>query len=289
MNKSCFRDMCYRYLPKRLVIDYIASKVIGRRINWQNPVDINDKINILKLTSDTKEWTRLSDKFLVREYISEKGLSDILVPLYKKYDKACDIRLEELPDSFVMKTNHGCGEVLIVKDKSKIDENNLRKKMDDYLQYRYGLHQAEYHYLDITPCIIVEQLLSENDNSISNTMIDYKIWCFDGKPYCLFVCFNRGAVTNVALYDLEWRYIKNGLKNSNHFIETPGVVPRPQNLDMMLRYASILSQGFPEVRVDLYNVNGKIYFGEMTFTSLGGFMNYYTDDFLKQLGNQIKI
>lgn len=289
MIKKVIRDAFYKYLPKRVIIDYIAKRTIGRRINWSNPIDINDKINILKLTADTKIWSNLADKYLVRNYVSDKGLSEILIPLIEKYDKAENVDFNKLPKAFVLKTNHGCGEIVIVKDKSLIDENSIRMQMHKHLQYKYGLHQAEYHYLDIKPCIVVEQLISESDGKYSSSMIDYKVWCFNGKPYCIICFFNRGKNTNVALYDTKWNYLHGKISSTNHFTEKADFLPKPLNLDKMLDYASILSEGFPEVRVDFYNINGKIYFGEMTFTSLGGFMNYFIDDFLKELGDQIDL
>ena len=289
MIKSIVKYLFYKYLPKRVVIDYIAKKAIGRPISWNNPIDINDKINILKLTTNTKVWSYLADKYLVRNYVSSKGLSHILIPLIAKYDQADDIDFNKLPNSFVLKTNHGCGEVLIVNDKSQIDEKSIRMQMKEHLQYRYGLYQAEYHYLDINPCVIAEQLIKETDDKYSSSIIDYKVWCFDGKPYCILVCFNRGKNTNVALYDTKWTYLHGKISKTNHFIEKADFLPKPHNLEKMLDYASILSNNFPEVRMDFYNINGKIYFGEMTFTSLGGFMNYFTDAFLKELGEQVNL
>lgn len=289
MIKKVIRDIFYKYFPKRFVIDYIATRTIGRKINWRNPIDINDKINILKLTVDTKMWSDLADKYSVRKYISDKGLSEILIPLIAKYDNAKDIDFSKLPNAFVLKTNHGCGEVVIVKDKSRIDENTIREQMYKHLQYKYGLYQAEYHYLYIKPCIVAEQLISETDSRYSSSIIDYKVWCFNGKPYCILCCFNRGENTNVALYDTQWNYLHGKISRTNHFTEKSDYLPKPLNLDKMIDDATILSKDFPEVRVDFYNVNGKIYFGEMTFTSLGGFMNYFTDDFLKELGNQINL
>ena len=289
MIKNVIRDIFYKYLPKHVVIDYVATRTIGRKINWKNPIDINDKINILKLTPSAKMWSDLADKYLVRKYVSDKGLSEILIPLIAKYDNAEDIDFCKLPNAFVLKTNHGCGEVVIVKDKSQINENVIRMQMHNHLQYKYGLYQTEYHYLDIKPCIVAEQLICEKDCKYSSSIIDYKVWCFGGKPYCILCCFNRGDNTNVALYDVKWNYLYGKIRKTNHFTEKADYLPKPFNLDLMLDYASILSEGFPEVRVDFYNINGKIYFGEMTFTSLGGFMNYFTDDFLKELGNQIEL
>ena len=288
--KQFFRDLFYTYMPKKVVIDYIARKVIGRNINWKHPYDINDKINILKLSSDTSLWTMLSDKYMVRNYITQKGLEHILIPLYAKWNSVNEIDFGILPSSFVLKTNHGCGEVIIVKDKTKTDEAIIRSNIEEYMKYRYGLHQAEYHYLNIQPCIIAEALLEEPNTQLSTTMIDYKIWCFNGQPFCIFVCYNRSKkITDIALYDTKWEYIRNGLKCSSHFRENGDIIPKPKNFEKMLEYASKLADGFKEVRVDLYNVDGAIYFGEMTFTSLGGFMNYFSDDFLVLMGKQFEV
>lgn len=279
-----------KLLGDKIVTERLFRKFLHKEINWDNPQDLNEKIHWLKLYTDTTEWTRLADKFLVREYVKERGLEDILIPLYGRWDNAAEIDFTKLPDSFILKTNHGSGEIIKVEDKSTIDERQIRKQMNRYLKERYGYYEGEPHYRKIKPCIIAEEYLQMPKDSFSSSLIDYKIWCFDGKPAYVWACFNRTkAGCDVEVRDLNWGYHPEKSIFASHYRNGGGVVPKPIQLDKMLEVAGLLSQGFPEVRVDLYEYNGKVYFGEMTFTSAGGFNYFYTQEFLDELGGMIKL
>lgn len=294
MNKTklFFKKLYFKYwliTPKR-IIDWLYSYVLGKKMNWVNPQDLNEKINWLKVYGDTTLWPKLADKYKVREYLEEKGLSNLLVPLYGKWDSGSDVDFESLPSQFVIKTNHGSGEVLVVKDKSSINQDKVREDLNRWLKERYGFLQGEPHYLKIKPVIIAEKLLVEKNNSFSSSLVDYKVWCFNGKPYCIWACYSRTKeATYVGTYDLNWNYHPEWSVFTDHYKDGGPVVTKPQSFNEMIKAASILSEGFPQVRVDFYDVDGKLYFGEMTFTSNGGFMRFYTDEFLLQMGKQIHL
>lgn len=273
--------------PKR-IISWLYAYVLKREMPWDNPQDLNEKIQWLKIYGDTSMWAKLADKYAVREYIKLKGLEHILVPLYAKWDKAEDIDLSALPKSFVLKTNHGSGEIMVVKDKNLLDINEVKAKFKVWLQERYGYLQGEPHYLSIKPIVIAEELLIEKHNTFSTSLVDYKVWCFNGKPYCVWACHSRSSeCAYVGTYDLDWNYHPEWSVFTEHYRDGKGVVPKPASLDEMLVAAAKLSQGFPQVRVDFYDVDGKLYFGEMTFTSNGGWMQFFTRDFLLLMGNQV--
>lgn len=259
--------------------------------DYEHPHDLNEKINWLKFYGDTTQWSDLADKYKVREYVKSKGLSDILVKSYGKWDRPEDIELETLPEKFVLKANNGCGDVLICRDKSKLKRKDIILYFSQLLNQSYGIVSGEPHYAKIKPCIVAEELLDSSTQLIkSSSIIDYKIWCFNGVPYYTFVCYNRTKEnTNVAIYDYDWNYRPEYSKFNHHYDDGGQIIPRPSSLDEMYRVAKILSQDFPVVRVDLYEVDGKVYFGELTFTSLGGFMDYFTEEFLKHCGSIIKL
>lgn len=264
----------------------------GRSINLRNPQDINEKILWLSLYSDISEWSRLADKYAVRDYVQEKGLSGTLVKLYGVWKSAEEIDWNELPDSFVMKTTNGSGTNLIVPDKSKLDIQKAIKLVDKWVHTKIATTTTEFHYQNIKPQIIAEEFLlnPQCDAEFSETLIDYKIWCFNGKAYYIWACSNRmNASTEVALFDREWNYHPEMSVFTEHYKEQVKLVPKPNNLKGMLETAEKLSEGFPVVRVDLYNLEGIIYFGEMTFTSLGGQMDFYTDKALREMGDLIDI
>ena len=270
---------------KRRYATYLYRKQLGREINWKHPKDLNEKINWLAFCTDTSEWSRLADKYLVREYVKERGCGEILVPFYAKYDGVESIRYEELPEKFVLKTNNASGDTIVVKNKSVIDRDRIAERLQNSLNSKFGLESAEPHYLRINQCIIAEKFLEPQNGELT----DYKIWCFHGKPFCIFTCTNRSITNHTAdynLFDTSWKSIDYGLspqfRNKKH-------IDAPMHLDKMLEYASKLSEGFPQVRVDLYEVDGKIYFGEMTFTSMMGRMQYFTPEYLLRMGEQIHL
>ena len=162
--------------PKELA-EILHRKYFKKDIDWKNPRDFNEKIRWLQFYTNTDEWSRLADKYVVREYVREKGYGDILVKLYGKWDKARDIDFDSLPNSFILKTNHGSGEIIAVKDKRKVDLEKIRRKMQKYLDTPFGIITAEPHYLKIKPCIIAEELLVQ-DGGISSSLIDYKFFVF---------------------------------------------------------------------------------------------------------------
>lgn len=280
----------YRILPVKTVISKEFYKTFGHPLNWENPCDLNEKINWLKLYSDTSLWTELSDKYKVREYIKEKGLSHILVKLYGCWNNAEDIDFDKLPQSFVLKTNNGSGDVIVVKDKSEINMDKIRKELNIALKQKFGYSHGEPHYLMIKPCIIAEQYLEQSSDSYTTSIVDYKIWCFNGKPNFIWTCYSRSKDgVLVETRDLDWNYHPEKSVFTHHYKDGKGIVPKPKCLSQMIDIAAKLSYGFPQVRVDLYEIEGRVYFGEMTFTSNGGFNNFYTAEFLNELGSLIKL
>lgn len=236
-------------------------------------------------------WTRLADKYRVREYVEGCGFKDTLVELYGVWDNASDIDFENLPNSFVLKANHGSGEIKLVHDKKLIDKENLVSYFNKAISKSYGEIEAGKHYFRIKPCIIAEQLLINDllSKEYSKSVIDYKVWCFNGKAYYTLVCCNRNIhEVEVLLYDRDWQAHPEYSVFTRHY-QRGHVISRPENYDFMIKMSETLARPFPCVRVDLYNIGGKIYFGEMTFTSLGGMMNYFTSDFLDKAGSLIDL
>ena len=266
-----------------------------KRLNLEHPKDLNEKIQWLAINSDTRKWSRLADKYAVREYVKECGLDEILVPSYGVWDRADEIDYNKLPKSFIMKSTNGSCSNIIVKDKSLITENELYKKVKGIENKKILVTGAgDLHYLRIKSRIIAEGLLVNDEVSAkySETLIDYKIWCLNGKAEFIWVCMNRfvhnkdGA--EVLTYDRNWNpHPEYSIWSSDFSQAAP--MPKPANFEKMLEVAEKLCKDFPVVRCDLYNLNGKIYFGEMTFTSLGGMMDFYTPEFLKMCGEKIDL
>jgi hypothetical protein len=254
----------------------------GRKIDWDNPRDINEKIYWLMSRTDTSLWSYCADKVLVREYVSSKGLGDLLIPSLGVWDRAEDIDFDSLPDKFVLKCNHDSGSFRIVDKTRGFDPVAIRDHFSRRLGRKIGYINGELYYNKIKPKVLAEPFLGED----SHGLIDYKIRCFGGKPFSITTCSERTDNTiRLGLYDLDWNPHPESLVFSDTSLDGVGMVPKPACLDRMLEVASILSEGFPQVRVDLYVVGEKIYFGELTFSS-GGRMSYFTDDYLVELGRQ---
>jgi len=260
-------------------------------LNLKNPKTLNEKILYLSFRTDTSLWTPLSDKYQVREYIKSRGLEHILIDHYGYYKNIDDINLDKLPNKFVMKTTHGSGDILIVKDKNKINIDSVKKHFSIFLKSRYGELEGGTHYMRIKPALTIEALI-ENDSfsqKYSKSLIDYKFWCFNGEPKYCWVCCNRDkSGTDVILYDINWNAHPEYSVFGNEY-RRGVIMPKPEKYDEMLKVCRILSADFPCVSVDLYNIGGKIYFGEMTFTRLGGLINFFTNEWLLKAGDEIKL
>ena len=268
---------------------YAYKKITGRKLNLKDPKDFNEKIQWLKVYADTSQWTKLADKYKVREYIEECGLKDILVKLYGVWERAEDIDFSKLPDKFVLKTNHGHAKIILVKDKSKLDIEDTVQKLNKWMKERYGLVSFEPHNWNIPRRIIAEEYLEdESTKNISLSLIDYKFQCIHGEPENVTVMYNRGADFKACAFDMNWNSLRD--RAAGRLLEDYPVseINKPKLLDEMIKVCRILSRPFVEVRVDLYEVDGKVYFGELTFTP-GGDMGYFKPEYFKEMGEQMDL
>lgn len=235
---------------------------MGRKLDLKNPQTLNEKIMWLKLNTyrDSALVTQCADKLRVRDYVQQAGCGKILNELYGYWSSPLQIPWNELPDSFVFKCNHGCGYNLFVPDKKAIDQESLKKQLSVWLRQDYWRLNAELQYRDIPKRIICEKYINTE-----SALYDYKVYCFNGEPKYILVCIGREYGTpGFYFFDCDWnfcRITRDGKRAPEDF-----EVPKPDNLEEMLEYARLLSEPFPFVRVDLYDADGSIIFGELTFT-----------------------
>lgn len=268
-----------------LPINYWWSRLEFLDLN--NPETYTEKIQWLKANWRDMTATKAVDKYLVREYIKdilgdEYG-NKILNELYGVYNDPEDIDLNTLPQSFVLKANHGSGWNIIVKDKNNIKWNKCLKKMRKWLKINYYYEGREYQYKNIQPKIICEKFLENNDGT---EILDYKFMCFDGKPKTLWIDYDRHLGHKRNFYDLDGNPLGYTSDVPSDY-KIPFV--KPENYDEMLTIVNLLCKGFPHVRIDLYNVNGCIYFGEMTFSSCGGCVYYETPELNDKWGMYLNL
>lgn len=279
----------YRALGARQLADYLYRRKFGRPINWNSPKDLNEWINWLAFSTDTTEWSRLADKLAVREYVADKRYADTIIPVLQIWDKPDDISVDNLTGKFVLKTNSASGDAVMVSDKSTVDIYAIRKHFKDKLSRPFGIDHAEPHYLRINPQIFAESMLDHEKQAIkSDTLIDYKFFCFNGKVLWCWVVKDRTKEhqsTDLYFCDRgQWERCNQYLNFDQKYLRSEEPIPAPQNLAYMLEISGKLSEGFPQMRVDLYEVAGKVWFGECTLTSLCGRMHFFTCEGLMMMG-----
>lgn len=261
---------------------YLYRQSTGKKLNLKNPEGFNEKLQWLKLYYQSPLMVKCADKYGVREYVNACGCKEILNELYNVYDHPSEINWYELPQKFALKCTHGCGFNIICNDKNKLDINQALLQLTKWMKIRYDRYAAEVHYGRIKPRIICEKYL---ETDAGHLPVDYKIYCFNGKPELVLVCMDRAVGYKRIFLDLMWEKI-NIVKDSAPIAKVPN---KPGCLYDMLQYAERLAKPFPFVRVDFYEYKGKPILGEMTFTPVGCMATYYNDLGLKWLGDMIKL
>lgn len=253
----------------------------GYKLDLKNPSTYSEKLQWIKLYYKNPIITKLVDKYLVREYVSRR-CPELIVPiLWHGFDPR-DIPWDALPEKFVIKVTHGSGFNIICKDKNKINTKKVEKKLKIWLKTKFLKCYGEWFYGVEKPRIIIEKFL---DCGTGDVPVDYKVMCFSDKAKYIIVDTDRFTRHKRNVYDINWRFIEGvtlGFPNDQP-------ISPPNMLDSLLEYAEILSKGFPHVRVDFYIVNGRIYFGEMTFTNGAGFDRIVPYEFDLELGSLLEL
>lgn len=240
----------------------------GKKLDLNNPKTLNEKILWLKFNTYWKNEIikECADKLRVRDYLEQRGLDYLLNDLIAVYEDVESIDFDKLPEQFAIKLNVGCACNYIVNDKSKIDVENLKNTMKKWLKKKYWLGWSEMQYKGVKPYILVEKYLGDED---SNLPVDYKFYCMNGKASSVMVCEDRDGIHHPKFFfmDRNWNklpYTEEVFKYPDFYIE------KPTNIEEAFEIAELLAKDFPFVRVDLYIVKNKIYFGELTFTPAAG-------------------
>mgnify|MGYP003386648614 CR=1 FL=1 len=273
----------YSKYSDRELIQKLYFEFSGQIPEIDNPVLFSEKLQYLKLFYRDDTLTKCVDKFSVRSFVESKGYSDILNELLQEFDNIDDFDLDSLPESFVLKGAHGSGWNLICKNKTLINWFPWKLVMKSWLKQNIYYNGREWPYKNVTPRIVIEKYLEDSDGELK----DYKFHCFHGKP--LFIQINTGRFTKLAsqnFYDPNWRLQPFGKDLSpNLDVE----IPRPKNFHEMMKVAEDLSEEFPYVRVDLYNVSEKIIFGELTFYPASGLPDFVPSKYDEIWGELLNI
>lgn len=259
--------------------------IVGRELDFQNVQTFNEKLQWLKVNVHDPAYTMMVDKYLVRDYIREKLGEEYLIPLLGAWDSPDEIDFDALPDQFVLKCNHNSGiGMYICKDKSKMDVQKVKAELRRGLAQNYYLAKREWPYKDVPRKIICEKFMS---NPGEPDLKDYKIQCINGKIDHIFVCVGRNDAEGVRYYyfDKDWNYLPYSFNErcDAEYLQSL----KPATFDKMVEIANVLSAGLPEVRVDLYEINGKVYFGELTFYTQSGFDTSITHEADREIGERL--
>lgn len=251
-------------------------------LNLENPQTFNEKLQWLKLYAKKKEYTNLVDKYEAKNHVAKILGKDHIIPTLGVWDRFEDIDFEKLPNQFVLKCTHDSGGLVICKDKTQLNIKKARKKINKSLKKNFYLEHREYPYKDVRPRIIAETYMVDESGI---ELKDYKFFCFDGEPRMLFVATDRPYDTRFDFFDTEFNHLpfKQG-----HPLATKKIV-KPKGFDEMLRFAALLSKDMPHVRIDLYDINGKIYFGEYTFFHFSGNVPFEPEEWDYKVGQWLNL
>lgn len=260
--------------------------IFGKKLNLENPKSFNEKINWLKIYNRNPLYPKLVDKSEVKKYVSERIGEEYVIPTYGVWNSFDEIDFDRLPNQFVLKSTNGGGGsgVVICRDKKKLDKDVAKQRLKKSMHTNWKF-EREWVYRDVKPRIIAEKLLSEVEPPFD--LSDYKFFCFNGEPRFCQVIKNRRSDETVDFYDMDWKLLPfNGLLTFKHS-STP--TERPQNIEEMKTICRKLSKEMPFVRVDLYCVNQRIYFGELTFYPAGGIGTFSPAEYNEKIGELLSL
>ncbi len=255
---------------------------INKKLDLENPKTFNEKLQWLKLYDRNPEYTNMVDKYEAKKYVSKKIGEQYIIPTIGIYKKFEDINFNELPNKFVIKPTHTSGNVFICKDKDKINYKKLKKEINKWLKRKYFYIHREWPYKDVKPRIIIEKYMIDRSGS---ELKDYKFFCFNGKVKMILVCSNRFSNLNKTFFDEQWTMYN--FTEGGHQKEEK--IEKPNNFEKMKEIAEKLSNDISFVRIDFYEIDSKIYFGEITFYPSAGYEKFEPQEYDEFFGNMIKL
>lgn len=255
------------WLPDRIFLKKMYKLKMNQPLNLKNPKKFSEKIQWLKLYDRNPKYTSLVDKHAVKEIVTNKIGSEYVIPTLGVWDSFDEIDFNSLPNQFVLKCTHDSGGLVIVKNKALLNKDAARKKINHSLKQNYYHIWREWPYKNVKPRIIAEQFISDN----GHVPVDYKVYCFNGEPYKIMLCLDRDKdePTKFYSFDFNWNLLRHNLRGKaapENFS-----LPQPASLKKMYEFSKIFSNYSAFMRVDFYEVNGNLYFGEMTFYPDSGF------------------
>lgn len=275
----------FHWIPDRIYLKLLYKAHTGKKLNLINPKSFNEKLQWLKLYDRNPEYEKIVDKYSVRNYISQQIGEEYLIPLLGVWDSFDDIDFSSLPNRFVLKCTHDSGSVVLCNDKNTFNVESARKKITEKLSVNPFWHGREWPYKGVKPRIIAEQYMEQENG---DELIDYKLFCFHGEPKFIYV--SQGLSDhNTARLNYMWLNWEVAPFYRNDFSRFDKIPQKPENLDKMIEFSRELSKEYMFSRVDWYEINGKVYFGEITFYPASGFVAHEPEYWETEIGKWITL
>lgn len=284
-----FYNFLHKVTPTKVLIKYKYKKIFGKQPDLKNPKTLNEKLQWKKIYDKNPLHIICADKYAVRSYIKNKIGRKYLIPLLDSTSDPCKINFNKIPTPFIIKTNHGSGQIIVIKSEKDINKKQIIKKCKKWLKSNLYYLTREPQYKNIKPRILIEKLLLTSKGKVPE---DYKIYCFDGKVEFILVVKDRFQNKTLSYFNTKWKLLPFSwceLKNNKPRYRASKSIPKPKNLNKMIKIAEKLSKEFDYVRVDLYSINNKIYFGELTFTPGAGFDKFFPDKWDRFYGDKLEL
>lgn len=285
INKvKILKDSIAWMIPDKLYLSFLFRRRMGYWMDWKNPKTFNEKLQWLKIHDYHNEYTKMVDKVSAKEYVQAIIGDKYIIPTLAVYNNTDEIDFDKLPNQFVLKCTHDSGGVVVCKDKKDLNRASSIRILKEGLAESFYIQSREYPYKNVKRRIIAEKYLEDKSGGLT----DYKFFCFDGVPQYLFVATDRmkkGEETKFDFFDMDWNHLPftNGHPNN-------AIIPeKPACFEQMKNIAARLSVGFPHIRVDLYNINGDIYFGELTFFHWSGLVPFDPVEWDYKFGEKLKL
>lgn len=270
------------FIPDKMYIRMQYFKHFKKLPDLKNPKTFNEKLQWLKLNDRQDKYTMMVDKYLVKQYVSDIIGQEYIIPTIGVWNSAKNIDFEKLPEKFVLKWNHDSGSVILCKDKEALNREAVIEKMARYQSHNGYDYAREWPYKNVKPCIIAEEFLEAGKDGL----IDYKFYCFNGEPKFLYISkgLDDHDTASISFLTMDWQFAPYGRNDFKPFSELP---EKPLNFDKMVDIAKKLSDGFDFLRVDLYSIEDKIYFSELTFYPCAGYMPFSDSEHDLEVGNML--
>lgn len=272
-----------RVLSDKAFLKMKYKLIFNKSLDLKNPTSYNEKLQWLKLYNRDDRYTVMVDKYASKKYVEEKvGVDYVVRCVGGPWSTFDEINFNELPERFVLKTNHDSGGVVLCKDKKSFDKEKAKIFLQKQLSKNYFWSGREWPYKNIKPCIFAEEFL---DDSSGDAIYDYKFFCFNGTPQIMYLSRDKSSTPRTDFFDMDYNHLDMQMRDPNSEV----LPDKPERFEEMKSLATILSKGIPHVRVDFYSVGNKLYVGELTFFHCGGFVSVKPDHWNTTMGELIKL